>query len=315
MHPTGRLGIDDSTIAFKTLDNLDDNRKIFFYPNHVQSLHPDTTILDGYMRKWDCGLLEYDIIFKVGCFGEMTDDGVEILSANCLNPSRGDQNHFYFKDAEDYAIFNRKSDKHVVTGGTKQVNLNSELNAYHGEIKFPQEFKYLDYMVFASDVKSIESEAVDLRDEGSSYPPYDDRLAIQHLTVKDHREDADYSRQIEIPNWIETIDEYALASIAPTNVALPSISFAADSKLVDVRANAFKGTAFKHIEFPKSTRLIGMNALAKCENLESVDIWVNVDREQQIILDYNVFADDTKLSTISLHYFDDADAQSMFAAI
>lgn len=36
------------------------------------------------MRKWDNGLLEYDVVFKVGSAGEKSEDGQSLISANNL---------------------------------------------------------------------------------------------------------------------------------------------------------------------------------------------------------------------------------------
>lgn len=313
-HPTKKFSASDSTLLFKSLENTHEDRKTFFYPNHLQTLQPDTTIINGYMRKWDCGLLEYDVIFRVGYFGDTTEDGVSIISANCLKPSRNTQNQFYFKNLEDYNIFNQQNDDYVATNRVKQVNLNSSFDAYHGVIKFPQEFKDLNYMMFASDVKSVETEAKNLIDEKQYYSDYDHRLVIKHLAVVSHVEDEDYTRTLEIPNWIESIEDYALYYIKEANANYPKITFGVNSRLTDIGESAFEGTAFKSIEFPKSVRCIGMNALADCKYLEKVDIWVNDDKQKQVMLDYGVFAGTDKLSVINLHYFSDEANQMLFSA-
>ena len=117
-----------------------------------------------------------------------------------------------------------------------------------------------------------------------------------------------------MPDWIESIGDYALSYIEETNVRLPKIIFGLNSKLTDVGEGAFEGTAFQQIEFPRSVRCIGMYALAECKNLESVDIWVNEDKEKQVVLDYGVFNGTDALSTISLHYFSDEENLMLFGA-
>jgi hypothetical protein len=71
----------DSSILFRTFTNISDEKQHFFYPYELRSFVANDSIYSGYMRKWDNGLLEYDIIFKLSYAGK-TDDGSDIISAN-----------------------------------------------------------------------------------------------------------------------------------------------------------------------------------------------------------------------------------------
>lgn len=105
-HPTKELGIDKSTVAFTSFDNIEDDRKTFFYPSHLETLTPDNSIIGGYMRKWDDGMLEYDVLFRVGYGGEKSDTGLDVISANNLDVYHRNDNNLYFRDNADFGIFN-----------------------------------------------------------------------------------------------------------------------------------------------------------------------------------------------------------------
>jgi len=113
------------------------------------------------MRKWDNGLLEYDMTFRLG-YLSTDSQGLDILSANNLVAGRTPKNFLYFKTAGDYSIFNATGNNFSTTPTTKQLNLNTRMNAYAGKIVFPEPFKDLNYMVFTSNMKCLETEAYNL---------------------------------------------------------------------------------------------------------------------------------------------------------
>lgn len=76
------------------------------------------------MRKWDNGLLEYDVIFRLGYISS-DSDGVDVLCANNVAVSRRNNSFMYFKSGEDYNIFNRGGDGYAVTNTSRQLNLNT----------------------------------------------------------------------------------------------------------------------------------------------------------------------------------------------
>jgi hypothetical protein len=70
------------------------------------------------MRKWDNGLLEYDIVFKLGVVGK-TSDGLTLISANNYYALNQNNNFMYFKDEADYGIFSKGGDYYINVNGTK----------------------------------------------------------------------------------------------------------------------------------------------------------------------------------------------------
>lgn len=55
------------------------------------------------------------------------------------------------------------------------------MNAYSGQIKFIEPFKDLNYMVFASNTKSIDTEAFNLKND--AIRDYDRRLVLDGLAI------------------------------------------------------------------------------------------------------------------------------------
>ena len=305
-HPTGPLGMKQSSIAFTTLENIKEDRRTFFYPNQFRTLNADNTIIAGYMRKWDNGLLEYDVVFRVGSAGEFSDDGQALISANNLEVYHRNQNFLYFKDNADFKLFSQSNGYHITTNGTKQVNLNTNINAYFGEIQFPEEFMDLNYMVFTSQEKNIETEAKSINNEVLKPGEYDSRLKINGLTITGCDAEADYEKELFIPDQVVNIGQLALAYVEETNSLPLKITIDPDkSKLKNIEDRAFESTALRTIVIPKATRSIGEKAFCNCLKLENVDIYVNKDRSKQPVIDFNAFDGATNLSTINLYYYRD----------
>ena len=70
------------------------------------------------MRKWDNGLLEYDIIFRLSYISS-DEFGRSLLSANNLVVPHSNKNFMYFKEDSDYEIFNRGGTGYIVTDTSK----------------------------------------------------------------------------------------------------------------------------------------------------------------------------------------------------
>ena len=200
----------------------------------------------------------------------------------------------------------------MTVNGTKQVNLNTSINAYYGEIKFPEEFRDLNYMVFTSQEKNVEVEAQSVNNEVIPAGSYDSRLKIEGLAIVGCDLAADYEKAVKIPNQVVNIGSLALAYIEETNSLPVKIEIdPSNSKLVNIEDRAFESTAIKQITIPKATRCIGTDAFCNCLKLEQVDIYVNRDKTKQPRIDINAFDGATNLSTINLHYYSDP---LMFAA-
>ena len=92
-----------------------------------------------------------------------------------------------------------------MTSTSKQVNLNEKMNAYTGKITFIEPFKDLNYMVFTSNVKNIETEAYNLKNKSIS--SYDKRLEKKLIELFD---------EYGINNQSDSINTKYVISIANT---------------------------------------------------------------------------------------------------
>lgn len=172
--------------------------------------------------------------------------------------------------------------------GTKQVNLNTNVNAYFAEVKFPQEFRDLNYMVFTSNVKSIDTESFNLKNDALA-GSYDNRLVVDGLDVVGHADDADWTSELVLPLSAKSIGKEALSFIKETNSVELKITMLSNSSLVNIGDNAFDGSDIRSVTIPKNVRCIGSAAFASCEKLAYVDMYVNSIIAKQPVLDYNVF--------------------------
>lgn len=291
-HPSGKLGLQNSTKTFITLENLDDDRKTLLYPDTMTSLVADRTILDGYMRKWPNGLLEYDVTFRLGYISS-DENGIDLLTANNFVVDDSPNNFMYFKEPKDYEIFKDTGEFYAVTSQSKQTNLNTSMNAYSGKLVFPEKFKDLNYMVFTSNMKNVETEAYSLN---SNVVSSDSRLVMNGLEIVGTKKNANFTYKCIIPNEAVNIANGALANIYSTN-NLPIVLEIDpnDSKLANIDANAFFGTEIQTINIPHTVRYIGTNAFANCMELTSVNIYVDpTSLAHQVRIDSNAFCNKVK---------------------
>lgn len=194
-HPTGKLGFDQSDILYKTLDNIIEDRDKIFYPYHIESFIADNQIYYGMMRKWDNGLLEYDLTFRLSYVS--SDNNVEVLCANSLKVPHIENNYLYFKENGDYDIFNLSGEYYTVINNSKQVNLNDCVNAYSAKLDFVEPFKDTNYMVFTSNVKNIELEGYNTTNNVIS--SYDKRLEINGLQITGVKKGSDMRQALRLP--------------------------------------------------------------------------------------------------------------------
>lgn len=293
-HPTGKLSLTDSSKLFTTVQNIKEDRSKFFYPGYLESMVADDTTYYGYMRKWDNGLLEYDLTFRLGYISSDAN-GLDLLSANNLVVKHRNRNFLYFQTDDDYKIFNQGGENYVVTSTSRQVNLNEKMNAYTGKITFIEPFKDLNYMVFTSNVKNIDTEAYNLKNKSIS--SYDKRLEIDGLTIKGHDSNALYILPCAIPNEIVNIRQDSLANIEQADTFPVVFTFNPWlSKLANIDSNAFAGTGIISIDIPASVRHIGENAFSNCSYLTCVNFYIYSDSiSSQVRIDENAFPKTVKV--------------------
>jgi hypothetical protein len=121
--------------------------------------------LRGFYRYYDCGLIEYDIVFRFGYSNTYMEDGEEKIELMCNNVKFENiyNNDSYFLDEKSYSIFyntNFESNKSII-GNTVQKNRNNFCNVYFADIKFPKTFINTKYMVFCGGIPYITHNGTD----------------------------------------------------------------------------------------------------------------------------------------------------------
>lgn len=181
-HPLGKISFGNTKptsdimtkISNREMSNLDPNRNQNFFP--YQTIHLKTSengpIIGGYCRKYDNGLLEYDIVFRLSYLGirEIDEDykiSADILECNKLDLAKYHLDEDYFYGSGDSQIFNQESNLcsqfESEIGETRQRFRNDYVNVYSAVINFAQATSTLDspslkfkskdsYMIFSGDV-------------------------------------------------------------------------------------------------------------------------------------------------------------------
>lgn len=139
--------------------NLERQKFQFPYITGFLPEKSDNVILNGYYRLYDCGLIEYDIIYRFGYIGKKKIDGYEmdVLECNNLKIDKTEYNRRYFNDENSYDIFNNENHNSInksIIGDTAQLNRNDFCNVYSAVIKFPREFRNDSYMIFNTGILS-----------------------------------------------------------------------------------------------------------------------------------------------------------------
>ena len=147
------------------LKNIDPDRPGFHFPGHTYTIGETNTILGGQCRRWDCGLLEYTIEFKLGTDEEVVDsyndDGsirrLDQIDVNYLNLRQrvvmSDDNYNYdnsdyYLDDDDATIFKIPDGDTSGVNDILQVNVDKRINTLQGTIRFPEPFIDTNYAIF-----------------------------------------------------------------------------------------------------------------------------------------------------------------------
>lgn len=160
----------DKKVLKTDLKNIDPDRDHIFFPNETEMVQSTDVIIDGWMRKWDCGLLEYNIIYKLGdtqadyaTYNETTGNiklmqGVGANTFNLKNiitntdPVTTFDNRRYYLNDDDADIFApvypAENTQMLNMNGITQINVNDFINTYTGTIKFPVPFIDTNYCIF-----------------------------------------------------------------------------------------------------------------------------------------------------------------------
>ena len=110
--------------------------------------------MKGYYRRYDCGLIEYDIIFKFGMSNgreDTTKGEKNVLSANNVvlnsfntvldagaSSTYADNSKYFFGQSADiFKIYNDSERNSSTVGPNLQKNRNDIVNTYFAEIKLP----------------------------------------------------------------------------------------------------------------------------------------------------------------------------------
>lgn len=178
-HPFGELSSYNeipNKVLKTDISNIDPHRTHTFFPGETGTIEEMNSIMSGTYRKYDCGLLEYDLIFKLGdnkgTYAAYNPDGslitidnVDVNYLDLKNTETKDNlscdNTPYYLSDDDSTIFKLAGSKHHTEGNIKQNGLNTVVNTYSGTIRFPIPFKDTNYMIFGSGIASITSDAED----------------------------------------------------------------------------------------------------------------------------------------------------------
>jgi hypothetical protein len=157
----------DAILMKNDLSNRNRGRSINFYPYRNYELESDNTIVNGYYRRYDNGLMEYDIIFRLGYRGVETIDGVDYDKIVCNDMDiditeedyNRDNDKYFGANSQDYHIFayqNGDSSNYSMNDTMTERNRNDYVNVYGGTIYFPVEFRDTRYMVFTNGMMSYD---------------------------------------------------------------------------------------------------------------------------------------------------------------
>ena len=144
----------DRKVMKSDLTNRNKDRDRIIFPYETVNLKPDNVIVGGFYRRWDNGLLEYDIRYRVGYVDSDTIESNTISVENSYGaeiPLSSDgyhRNGMYFMEDSDYGIFRCDGVEDFVANGVTYRNIGKQQNSYAGKIVLPVPFRDLSYMVF-----------------------------------------------------------------------------------------------------------------------------------------------------------------------
>lgn len=314
-HTYGKINdINDLKLLDSTLLNIDQKRVKFLYPYNVRKLTNDNVIQHGYYRKWQNGVIEYDIIFKVGKIGTDSETGFDIIKANNLTILDRNYNNLYFSEKDNngnFSEFNKIGDQNILVDNVYQQNLLKTMNVFYGEIIFPQPFKDLNYMIFNSNVKNALNEI-----QQGEYKPLngaiDYRLIVDGKNLIGHIDDivdninSYYLTDIPINSDIINICDDALANLnSPKTDEAPGIEFVIDpnaSVLENIGDRAFFNSNVAKIQIPRSVKHIGKDAFRECNRL--TDITFDVEEGSPYPrMSRDIFIGCTSLTSININVY------------
>lgn len=314
-HTYGKINdINDLKILDSTLLNIDQKRVKFLYPYNVRKLTNDNVIQHGYYRKWQNGVIEYDIIFKVGKIGTDSETGFDIIKANNLTILDRNYNNLYFSEKDNngnFSEFNKIGDQNILVDNVYQQNLLKTMNVFYGEIIFPQPFKDLNYMIFNSNVKNVLNQI-----QQGEYKPLngaiDYRLIVDGKNLIGHIDDivdntnSYYLTDIPINSDIINICDDALANLnSPKTDEAPGIEFVIDpnaSVLENIGDRAFFNSNVSKIQIPRSVKHIGKEAFRECDRL--TDITFDVEEGSPYPrMSRDIFIGCTSLTSININVY------------
>ena len=163
----------DKKVLKVDFSNLNPDRSTVFFPYETKIVDSSKTIIEGTVRTWDCGLLEYDLTYKLGDtvneYSFYAADGsvnkADNVDTNYLNlnpiikpsdPNLVYDNSRYYLTESDADILAVTGNKEVYINGIKQYGMNGRINTYCGTITLPIAFIDTNYMIFGSGLASVE---------------------------------------------------------------------------------------------------------------------------------------------------------------
>lgn len=176
-----------SEILLTDISNIDKNRKTLHFPYMTGFMEENETILNGQYRIWDCGILEYNVLFRLGYRGDKFDlngNQIDVVTCNDLQLS----NYAYYGGEDGQNIFNRtdisSESDYVFINDRIEVNHDDFVNSYSSTIRFPVPFMDTNYMAFSS-VGRIEEHDMDAAtiDEGRNSLTFANKYAESIVPV------------------------------------------------------------------------------------------------------------------------------------
>lgn len=135
-------------LMLKDLSNQKYPRKTTFYPCQT-GYFTDDTVTYGTYSIWDNGLLELDLVFRVGwrpennlnpdsLYTTLVCNDVQISPTDdTLDDASYNENSKYFASDGDMQIFRQTAGMNSTIGSTIQMNRNDYVNTYSADIHFP----------------------------------------------------------------------------------------------------------------------------------------------------------------------------------
>jgi len=149
-----RLSNIDDFILKGDISNIKEDREHLFFPYETHFLKKDNCIKYGQYRKWDCGVLEYDVVFQLGYTGNKIIYNKISYDEVCCNTLELSDDRYYNEETDKDILSCNESEKNtVIFGDHIEKNRNDFVNSYSSTMKFQEPFKDNNYMIFGSDIR------------------------------------------------------------------------------------------------------------------------------------------------------------------